>query len=178
MQCHVKRLLAVVALGVVALPLSGCYTSERNDDITHLEAKEEAQEVEMEIAGLFPGDDVVSIEQQELGDIGSCSLRLGGRTDPADGYRWSGLTVVRLEDQSGEYLSSVLEDIAEHFDGTLEPHLYTIDEDSELYDLLTLSGPHGSGFAVDYNTADEAVWISSGSQCFILPEDMSVWDQY
>ncbi|WP_460802403.1 hypothetical protein [Microbacterium sp. GXF6406] len=155
---------AVFAAGLAGAVLSGCSAPVDEEPVdsglTWQEAKAAAQETEREIAALVPEEDIVSVEQKETGVLLSCD---------EESHNWNGFTTVTMV--PGVDIDALVKDIEAHYadDPRFESRSWMTPGDTYAVQLMALDT------AANYIISEDergTFRIESGSECFILPEDV------
>lgn len=127
------------------------------NELTWQEAKARAQAMELEIAKLFPEDNVVKIDQGKTGTLFSCSETQ---------HNWNGATTVTLS--KGTAPEPLVKAIEAHY----QDSRFTIETDLDIVGdyRVQLRSPDSAASYIIVRDDPEAIRIASGSACFTLPE--------
>ena len=157
----VRAALAAALAGAV---LSGCSAPVDEEpvdpDLTWEEAKAAAQETEREIAALIPEDAIVSIEQQETGILLSCD---------EESHNWNGFTTVSVT--PGADVDALAQQLEAHFDSDARFESRSWTTLGETYAVQLMAVDTAENYIISHDERGK-LRIESGSECFILPEDV------
>jgi hypothetical protein len=126
------------------------------------DAKATAQAAELEIAGLIPADEVVSIDQHETGSLFSCDEKR---------HRWTGITYVTLV--PGAKIEAVVKQMEKGLGALFaEGDDFKISNYRDMFDEYTVEAESPiRGESYLFVQDDSAtISIDSWSECFTLPE--------
>ncbi|MBQ3358987.1 MAG: hypothetical protein IJG47_08820 [Microbacterium sp.] len=122
------------------------------------EAKETAQAMELEIAGLVPSEVVVSVDQMPKGTLFSCS-----ETE----WRWKGATTVTV--RKGTDIEAIVRAVQIHYEGS-RFDLGTRQDIVDHFEVQLTSPDTAENYIVSEGFEPNEIRIASGSVCFTLPE--------
>jgi hypothetical protein len=119
---------------------------------------DEAQAMELEIAGLVPSEAVVSVDQMPKGTLFSCS-----ETE----WTWYGATTVTVVE--GTDIEAIVRSIQAHYAGG-RFEMRTRLNISDHLEVHLMSSEMAENYIVSEGVAPDEIRIASGSECFTLPE--------
>ena len=161
------RLVALLALVVSLAGLTACSsTNGPENHVTLEEAKQSALATELEIAGLVPAANTVSVDQRKTSStLFECT----------GGYTWPGRTTVEL---TGEVDTTALADsIAAHWKAK-DGWAAGIDKTEAGLPRVDIQGPGGAEYLVSVQNGGTELRISSRSECFELPGGKKPGENY
>ena len=160
-----KKAVGFALTVVILLVTPGCVgqpIERRTTAVEWQDAKAAAQAVELEIAGLIPADEVVSVDQHETGSLFSCDDKR---------HRWTGITYVTLV--SGAKIEAVVKQMQKGLGAVFaEEDDFKISNYRDMFDEYTVMAESPTTGESYLFGQDDSVTISidSWSQCFTLPE--------